>query len=40
MFFIVISSTEKFFRRRAVKSQIRAFYILHVLCKQPKIKKQ
>ena len=25
---------------RAVKSQIRAFYILHVLCKQPKIKKQ
>ena len=30
----------KIFRRRAVKSQIRAFYSLHVLCKQPKIKKQ
>ena len=39
MFFIMISSSEKIFCR-AVKSQIRAFYILHVLCKQPKIKKQ
>jgi hypothetical protein len=39
-FSAAISSTEKIFRRRAVKSQIRAFYILHALCKQPKIKKQ
>ena len=38
--FSMISFSEKIFRRRAVKSQIGAFYILHALCKQPKIKKQ
>jgi len=38
-FSAAISSTEKIFCR-AVKTQIRAFYILHALCKQPKIKKQ
>ena len=38
--FSMISFSKKIFRRRAVKSQIGAFYILHALCKQPKIKKQ